>query len=385
MLTGILIGIAAIGIILITRSSTTFIHEMGHAIPALLFTKEEVIICVGSYENLNKSKGIKLGRLTIFFTWNIFNWNSGLCLHQGVPTFLQQLLIIVGGPMASLLTALGLIVLISNGWIAESFLVVIMFLLVSSFWDFISNIIPNVQPLVTHNGNIVYNDGYQLKLLLNQQQLPAHHQQAIKATNQKKYEEVVQLLSTEEEALGNERIQEIYVKALLETHQLEKAEETYYRFFGEKTLVSKDYALIAQIKMEQQEHRNAIQAFDRAIYLDFKNPLLLNQKGRCHISLAEYESAVVAFSKALLYNQDFYDALANRGYTFLKLERYEEATRDLAMALRLQPTYAKTFFYLGLLQKEQGRKEAALTYLNKAKELGYQHHGLDYFIAEVSV
>ena len=69
----------------------------------------------------------------------------------------------------------------------------------------------------------------------------------------------------------------------------------------------------------------------------------------------------------------------------MKLERYEEATRDLAMALRLQPTYAKTFFYLGLLQKEQGRKEAALTYLNKAKELGYQHHGLDYFIAEVSV
>ena len=103
MLTGILIAVLAIGVILMTRSITTLIHELGHAIPSLFFTKEEVIICVGSYENLTKSQGIKLGRLKVFFTLNLFNWNSGLCLHKGVTSFFQKFLIILGGPLASLL------------------------------------------------------------------------------------------------------------------------------------------------------------------------------------------------------------------------------------------------------------------------------------------
>lgn len=385
MLTGIFIAIAAIGIILMTRSITTLLHELGHAIPSLLFTKEEVIICVGSYENLTKSKGIKIGRLTIFFTLNIFNWNSGLCLHQGVTTFFQNFLIILGGPFASLLVGLGMVFLIKSGGIQESFLVVVgVFLLVSALWDFISNIIPHHQPLVTHNGNIVYNDGYQLKRLLSQRNLPKDQQSAIQAYRQKNYENVLQLLIPVANSLTYDRLQKIYVESLLHTHQLEAAEKSFYQFFGKKKLTSVDWGLIAQIKMEQQEHRNAIVAFDRAIYLDYKNPLWLNQKGLCHISLAEYEEAVVTFSKSLLYQPDFYDSLANRGYAFIQLKQYKEATQDLAFALRLNPSYAKTFFYLGILEKAEGRTAAALTYLQKAKDMGFQHHGLDYLIAEVS-
>lgn len=383
MLTGILIALVAIGIILMTRSITTLIHEMGHAIPSLLFTKEEVIICVGSYENLNKSKGIKLGRLTIFFTLNVFNWETGLCLHQGVTTFFQNFLIILGGPLASLLVGLGMVFWIKSGAIQESFVVVGVFLLVSALWDFISNIIPNKQPLVTHNGNIVYNDGYQLKRLLAKQRLPKYQQEALEKYQKREYREVLHLLK-EESQLKDNRLQLAYVESLLHMQQLEAAENTFYQYFGNLELKSFHYGLIARIKMEQQEHRNALQAYDRAIYLDFKNPLLLNQKGLCHISLAEYEEAVVAFSKSVLHNPDFYDSLANRGYAFIKLEQYQEAARDLAFALRLQPNYPKTFFYLGLLEKAEGRKEAALTYLTKAKEMGFQHHGLDYFIAEVT-
>jgi len=384
MLTGILIAVAAIGIILMTRSITTLIHEFGHAIPSLLFTKEEVIVCVGSYENINKSKGIKLGRLTIFFTLNIFNWNSGLCLHQGVTTFFQNFLIILGGPFASLLVGLGMIYWIRSGGIQEAFVVVGVFLLVSALWDFISNIIPDKQPLVTHNGNVVYNDGYQLQRLVAKQRLPQHQQEALEKHRKRAYGEVLTLLQPDAAQLKDNRLQLSYVESLLHTQQLEAAENTFYQYFGNKELKSFHYGLIGNIKMEQQEHRNALQAFDRAIYLDFKNPLLLNQKGLCHISLAEYEEAILAFSKSILHNPDFYDSLANRGYSFIQLERYKEAARDLAFALRLQPNYPKTFFYLGLLEKAENRKEAALTYLTKAKEMGFQHHGLDYFIAEVT-
>ena len=179
-------------------------------------------------------------------------------------------------------------------------------------------------------------------------------------------------------------MQRLYVESLLQTGELTQAEETFYQYFGEQKLTGADWTLIGQIKMAQQEHRNAIVAFDRAIYLDFKNPLLLNQKGLCHTSLTEYEKAIESFSKCILYQPDFYDSLANRAYAFIQLEQYQTATRDLAFALKLNPNYGKTFFNLGLLEKAEGRKAPALTYFNKAKELGFQHHGLEYFIAEVS-
>jgi hypothetical protein len=38
-----------LSIFIITRFSTVLFHEVGHAIPALVFTKEKVIIYLGSY------------------------------------------------------------------------------------------------------------------------------------------------------------------------------------------------------------------------------------------------------------------------------------------------------------------------------------------------
>ena len=59
MFEGILIILLFIGVALISRSVTTFVHEMGHAIPSLFFTKEEVIVCVGSYGDVSHSLRIK--------------------------------------------------------------------------------------------------------------------------------------------------------------------------------------------------------------------------------------------------------------------------------------------------------------------------------------
>jgi len=385
MLTGIFIALAGIALVLMTRSLTTLVHELGHAIPSLLFTKEEVIICVGSYENLNKSTGFKLGRLTTFFTLNIFNWNSGLCLHKGVTTFLQNFLIILGGPLASLLLGLSLIYAVKHWQGEESLVVVVVFLLVSAIWDFISNIIPHEKPLVTHNGNIVYNDGRQLQLLLAQQRLPTDHQQAIELFRAGKYQAVVDVLKQAPLTnLKTKELQRIYVESLMQSDQVPEAEQQFYDFFGTTELKSPDFALIAAIKMRQNQYADALQAYDRAIYLDFTNPLLLNEKGLCHTNLADYKDAIVAFSKSILHNPDYYQSMVNRAYALIKMERLDLAERDLNSALALNPDYSKTYFCLGLLKKEAGKREEALTYLLKAEAMGFEHHGLDYYIAEVS-
>lgn len=385
MLTGVFIAIVAIGIVLMTRSITVLIHELGHAIPSLLFTKEEVIICVGSYENLTKSKGIKLGRLTTFFTINIFNWNSGLCLHKGVTTFVQNFLIILGGPLASLLIGLGMILVVKNWQGGEYGVVVAIFLIVSALWDFISNIIPHEKPLVTHNGNIVYNDGYQLQRLLQQNKLAAHQQEALSEHRLGHYDKVLALLKNDAlEGLKTREIRRVYIESLMHTRQLEEAEQAFYHYFGQIELKSPDFSLIAEIKMEQQQYENALEAYDRAVYLDFTNPLLHDKKGLCHTNLADYEEAVIAFSKGIIHNPDFYQSMVNRAYVLIKLERLDLAKRDLNYALALNQDYPKAYFCLGLLNKELGDNKEALAYLLKAEQMGFEHHGLDYYIAEVS-
>ncbi len=385
MLTGIFIAIVAIAIVLMTRSITVLIHELGHAIPSLLFTKEEVIICVGSYENLTKSKGIKLGRLTTFFTFNIFNWNSGLCLHKGVTTFVQNFLIILGGPLASLLIGLGMIYVVKNWQGGQYGVAVAFFLIVSALWDFISNIIPHDKPLVTHNGNIVYNDGFQLKRLLQQNNLAPNQQEALTEYKRGHYNKVLTLLKNDAlEGLKTTEIQRVYIESLMHTRQLEEAEETFYDYFGQTELKSPDFSLIAEIKMEQKQYENALQAYDRAVYLDFKNPLLHDKKGLCHTHQADYEEAVIAFSKGIIHHPDFYQSMVNRAYALIKLERLDLAKRDLNFAMALNQEYPKTYFCLGLLKKELGEHQEALTYLLKAKNMGFEHHGLDYLIAQVS-
>ena len=384
MLTGILVAIIGIALILFARSITTLIHELGHAIPSLLFTKEPVAICVGSYENLNKSKGIKLGRLTLFFTLNIFNWNQGLCLHKGVTTFVQNLLIIIGGPFASLLVGLGLIYIVRTAGLGEYGITVVMFLLVSAIWDFLVNIIPQTRPLVTHHGQIVYNDGYQLQLLLQQQGLSNQQQAAMEQFRAKNYTAALEILKEDiPTKLKTVGIQQVYVESLLHSGAVADAEEQFYHFFGKKNLDSTDFSLIGAIKMEQNEYANAIQAYDRAIYLDYQNPLLLNQKGLCHSNMADYEAAIVAFSKSLLYNPDYYDAFLNRAYVLIKLKKLDLAAKDLQKAAAINSNHPKTYFHIGLLKKAEGDNPEALKNLQKAQDMGFKHHGLDYYISEV--
>ena len=78
VLTGILYAIGAILFILCIRPITTFFHEMGHALPALMFSREAVTVYIGSYGDVSRSQKFTFGRLTIYFRFNLFAWDLGL-------------------------------------------------------------------------------------------------------------------------------------------------------------------------------------------------------------------------------------------------------------------------------------------------------------------
>jgi hypothetical protein len=69
-----------LGLVLITRPVTVLLHELGHAIPAILLTRQKVTIYIGSHGDPKKSLKFKLGLLEGYFRYNPFDWNRGLCV-----------------------------------------------------------------------------------------------------------------------------------------------------------------------------------------------------------------------------------------------------------------------------------------------------------------
>lgn len=83
---------------------STMIHELGHAIPALIFTKGDVSVNIG---NSNIKKQLKFNRLVI----NIYGYRSIMDVSYGyinwepIDSKLKSIIMIAGGPIASLFTS----------------------------------------------------------------------------------------------------------------------------------------------------------------------------------------------------------------------------------------------------------------------------------------
>ena len=83
----------------------SFIHELGHAIPALIFTKGEVSVNIGNYNLIKKAK---LNRLVI----NIYGYRSIMDVSyayvnwESIDSKFKSIIMIAGGPIASLCTSI---------------------------------------------------------------------------------------------------------------------------------------------------------------------------------------------------------------------------------------------------------------------------------------
>lgn len=140
------------------------IHELGHAIPALIFTKDEVIINIG---NSNLKKQIKLNRLVI----NIYGYRSIMDVSYAYVNWkpleskFKSIIMIAGGPIASLCTSIGLYLILDK--IQLSYLMMIIFngILLFSIGQFIVTALP-----MKYSANSPYkgftSDGYKVLQLL---------------------------------------------------------------------------------------------------------------------------------------------------------------------------------------------------------------------------
>ncbi|MBF9143391.1 hypothetical protein [Hymenobacter properus] len=81
------------------------LHELGHALPALLFTRAKVTVYLGSYDDSANSWRTQLGLLEIYAKRSFF-WNVGRCVPSSQNmTTTQQIIMVLGGAVGAFAVA----------------------------------------------------------------------------------------------------------------------------------------------------------------------------------------------------------------------------------------------------------------------------------------
>lgn len=146
---------------------TVTLHELGHAILALLITRDEVTIYIGSIDSPYNSFHVTIGRLDIYCKYNPLLWYKGCCLSSvDYLSINQRIWFVAGGPIASILETIVTYLLISNLQQEGFFRIVFGSIFVISVGATAYSLFPNPAPRYTPSGYAVYSNTYQIFRLI---------------------------------------------------------------------------------------------------------------------------------------------------------------------------------------------------------------------------
>lgn len=385
LLTGLFLGIVWVLGIIFLRSITTFFHEMGHALPALLFTKKEKVnVLVGTYGDISNCLQINLGRLALYLKLNVFNWRIGLCTHGQVKGLLPKLLVILGGPIASVLIGgIALYIILAKDF-SQGWLIFGVLFFISAVFDFLVNIDPSHTPIKLYDGSVTYSDGAQLVNAIKYRDLPDAYYEAEQLFFKKEVEAARMIC----EALAKEKIQgkpvyDLLIKCYIAQKSYVDALEFYESLKSVQKYSYIDFYQIGWLNLQIDRWDAALPYFDHCVYEKHDDANALSNRGYIRIQKGDYQKAEQDLLAATTYDPTNPAAWSNFGLLKVKNEELEAANTYLQKALLLAPEDPKVVYHWGLYYEAKRDYKNALAYFNKAKELGLTYHGIDLKIANM--
>lgn len=376
---GIGIAIGGILLVMVLRSFTTLFHEMGHAIPALLFSKDKVQVYIGTYGDTKDGAAFSLGRLDIFFKFNFLAWNIGMCKHEGQATLWRNFLIILGGPIASLLIAIPLLFFLPQSESQPILHFAIFVFVAASSLDFVSNLFPYGNQMYTDTGQSIYNDGMQLLSLWKRKKLPAEYFDMEQMIRDKNFIGAIErgkpiIMNTK----AKPEVYDLMIQALLAEKEFEdvitavKLKSQYY------DLVPSDYHMMGIANTKLNRFNEALKFLNQACYKEYSNGRMLLDRGYLHLQRTDPMAALDDFNAALHYDGSLLKAVVYRALALIRLDEPKEAIEDLKQVVELDPKHALAWFYLGQAHEKNKDDKLAFDAYTKAKALGSDEHGLNY-------
>lgn len=354
------------------RMVHTIVHESGHALAISMLTGKGVIMFLGSYADREKSVCLRLGNSEIWFRKNIFKWSGGLCISRAKEiTLRQKFFYVLAGPVASLLLA-GTLLVIFMRHNDESYLSAFLFIfLVISASGFLYNIVPKYAAITTAKGNLTYNDGAQLKAILDIGKMPSQYYEAIDHYNEKRYKEAAIVL--EDVIRVGTKKADIYRLAIdahmnLKNYQhADRIQKHQVAKLG--NLDTHDRINMALLKTHLGKYDEAIRYYRHLLQQDPGNKFNLNNFGYTLNLTGTYEEAMKYLNMALKIDDAFAAAHTNRAYALINLHSPREAKEDLDRSLAIDATDPFTYVCLGIYHHHMWQYDEALEQFEKARQL----------------
>jgi tetratricopeptide (TPR) repeat protein len=373
-------------LVLITRPFTIIFHELGHAIPAILMTRQTVSIYIGSYGNPEKSLHFSIGLLDVWLNYNPLSWRQGLCVPSAKQISInKQIIYTLTGPLASFTIAL-VACFFTFTYDHHGFLkLIFVIFLASSIFDLVVNLTPRSAPIKLYDGRLTYNDGYQLKQLFHYKRFPKEYGQAAELYNQQKFaESAIAYHNMLKNGYKDENIYRLAISSFLQVKNYQQAKEISDEFIIQGKLNSDDFASAGISYSQFDQHDKAIEFYNKSLELDPNNKYSLNNKGFTLNTLNKYHDAITLFDKAIELDNTFAFSYNNRGLAKIKIGKVEEGLEEINYSIKLDDSNSYSYRNLGIYHLDKGEYSKALELLIKAKELDCDTHLIDELITNAS-
>jgi tetratricopeptide (TPR) repeat protein len=370
--------------IIIARGLIVVLHELGHAIPAIILSRKKVSIYIGSYGDSKESFNFKIGLLDVWLNYKMMSWKNGLCVPSAKSISInRQIVYVLLGPLTSMILSSIFLYFTLSMDLSDSYLHFAVIFFFMSIFDLFRNLIPNKNPIQLSNGEITYNDGYSLVKLFKYRSFKNEFEEAIDLYNKKEYQKSILLLDfLIKSNLKDDNIYRLAVSANLQNKTFERAKILFDESVKEfkLTLTSDDYLNGGLAYNRLHLNEKSLELYDESLELNPDNVYSLNNKGFALIALNRYFEAIPYFDKVLEINDSSAYSYNNRGLCKIKTGNPTEGLIDIEKSLKLDENNSYAYRNLGIYHFDKNEINKARELFLKSKELDCDTYMIDELI-----
>jgi tetratricopeptide (TPR) repeat protein len=356
------------------------LHELGHAIPVLIFTRKPISIFLGSYGDKVHSVNLKIGLLKIWFNKNpIKLYRSGVCIPEKRPDkYYQNLIFIAFGSIFPVIIAAALCYtayhLGVNHFLKTSSLTLFLLTVYGLY-----NLWPNKKTLNIAGGNITYKDGYLLATLIRYRKFGTQYIRALNLYHAKDYAAAAIIFQQIASLPKDNSLYRHTFASYFQARDYERAKEILDIQIKKFPMDANDNVNAAALYIMKNECEKALEHLNIALESDPRNLHALYNKGYVLNLLDKYTEALPYFDQALQINP-FAAVYANRALAKFKTGSIEEGLKDVEQALKMDISNAYAHRNLGVYNFDKGEYKTALKEFEIAKELDKDTRQIDELI-----
>ena len=251
--------------------------------------------------------------------------------------------------------------------------------------DAITNLIPNPNSIILHDGTLTFNDGQTLRLLMRYKTIYKDLIELQKLYDTAQTEAGIEAFEHLYAQTGNEDVLRMGISFYLQAQNHEKSRLLSEELIQKSAMSSDDLCNYAIALAGCGFRKESLSAYHKSLEINPDNYYSLNNRGYTYNLMRKYKDAIEDFDRAIRIYPRFAYAYNNRGLAKIKLGFKEEGLKDIQRSQELEPENSYAFKNMGIYHKDSGRLEEALENFHKAKELDSSTHEIDDLIRETQV